>query len=231
MRVLLVEDDQLLGDGVKTGLLQTGYNVDWVTDGLSALQAVKSEPFDLAIVDLGLPRLPGIDLIRQIRGMDLDIGILILTARDTIEDRVEGLDSGADDYLAKPFDLEELYARLRALQRRSGGTRADTVLVFKNISLDPAAHTVSLDNNPIVISRREFALLQKLMENLGRVLSREQLNQCLYGWDDDVDSNAIEVHIHNVRKKLGGGKFIRTIRGVGYMIEKPSDDSASTASE
>ncbi|GJM07654.1 MAG: DNA-binding response regulator [marine bacterium B5-7] len=224
MRILLVEDDVLLGEGTKNGLVQKGYAVDWVKDGLAALQAVKNESFEIAVVDLGLPRMPGIDLIREIRAMELDIAILILTARDSVNDRVQGLDTGADDYLTKPFDLEELSARLRALQRRAAG-RIDSVLQYGELALDPAAHTVMLAGNQILVSRREFALLNKLLENPGRVLSREQLNQCLYGWDDDIDSNAIEVHIHNIRKKLGGGKFIRTIRGVGYMVEKPADNS------
>ena len=223
MRILLVEDDVLLGEGTKNGLVQKGYAVDWVKDGLAALQAVKNESFEIAVVDLGLPRMPGMDLIREIRAMELDIAILILTARDSVNDRVQGLDIGADDYLTKPFDLEELSARLRALQRRAAG-RPDAILQHGELSLDPAAHTVMLANKQIVVSRREFALLNKLLENPGRVLSREQLNQCLYGWDDDIDSNAIEVHIHNIRKKLGGGKFIRTIRGVGYMVEKNADN-------
>lgn len=221
MRILLVEDDELLGDGAKAGLTQDGFTVDWIKDGVSAEQALNTETFDLIILDLGLPRLPGLDLLQRIRSKGIETPVLILTARETIEDRVTGLDSGADDYLTKPFDLYELSARVRALLRRSGkGSRAEPILSYKNIKMDPAAHKVLIDNNEISLSRREFALLEKILENPGRVLSRELLMQCLYGWEEDVDSNALEVHIHNLRKKLGGGKFIRTIRGIGYMAEK-----------
>lgn len=218
MRILLIEDDELLGNGVYTGLCQEGYTVDWLKDGLAAEQALRTEAFDALILDLGLPKLPGIDLLQILRNRGLVTPVLILTARETIEDRVEGLDSGADDYMTKPFELEELYARLRALLRRFAG-RAGALLEFGNISLDPASHTVMLDGEPITLSRREFSLLHKLLENAGRVLSREHLTQSLYGWGDDVDSNALEVHIHNLRNKFGKN-FIRTIRGVGYMVNK-----------
>ena len=221
MRLILVEDDELLGDGVKTGLSQVGYTVDWVKDGASARHAILSEHFDLVILDLGLPRLSGIELLQQIRDEGVAIPVLILTARDSVEDRVKGLDSGADDYLTKPFDLDELNARIRALIRRSSG-RADSSIHYLNIVLDPASHTVTKDGEVLPFSRREFSLLHKLLENVGHVLSREQLTQSIYGWDEDVDSNALEVHIHNLRKKLDS-KCIRTIRGVGYMIEKPED--------
>ncbi|MBA2656425.1 MAG: response regulator [Tatlockia sp.] len=218
MRLLLVEDDELLGDAVKAGLTQFGYIVDWLKDGETARAAVKSESFELIILDLGLPKLSGLAFLQSIRHDGNSTPVIILTARETVEDRIKGLDSGADDYMTKPFDMNELSARVRALVRRSQG-RADTVLQYRNVTLDPAAHSVYVDEVIVNVPRREFALLQKLLENSGQVLSREQLMQSIYGWDEDVDSNALEVHIHNLRKKLNAN-FIRTIRGVGYMVEK-----------
>lgn len=218
MRLLLVEDDDLLGDAVKAGLTQFGYVVDWLKDGESARAAIKSESFEAIILDLGLPKLSGLGFLQAIRHDGNVTPVIILTARESIEDRVKGLDSGADDYLVKPFDLNELGARVRALVRRSTG-RADATLHYRNVTLDPAAHAVFVDDVLVNVPRREFALLQKLLENSGQVLSREQLMQSLYGWDEEVDSNALEVHIHNLRKKLNAN-YIRTIRGVGYMVEK-----------
>lgn len=218
MRLLLVEDDELLGDAVKAGLTQFGYVVDWLKDGDAARAAVKSESFELIILDLGLPKLSGLGFLQSIRQDGNPTPVIILTARETVEDRIKGLDSGADDYMTKPFDMNELSARVRALVRRSQG-RADSVLQYRNVTLDPAAHSVYVDDVIVNVPRREFALLQKLLENSGQVLSREQLMQSMYGWDEDVDSNALEVHIHNLRKKLNAN-FIRTIRGVGYMAEK-----------
>jgi two-component system, OmpR family, response regulator QseB len=218
MRILLIEDDELLGNGVCTGLTQDGYTVDWLKDGISADQALQTEHFDAIILDLGLPKMEGIEVLQNMRNRGITVPALILTARDTIEDRVEGLDNGADDYMTKPFELEELCARIRALLRRFSD-RADPLLYYGEIKLDPASHSVEYKNEPMSLSRREFALMHKLLENTGRVLSREHLMQTLYGWEDDVDSNALEVHIHNLRKKFGA-TFIRTIRGVGYMIEK-----------
>ena len=218
MRILLIEDDELLGHGICTGLSQLGYTVDWLKDGQSADQALQTEFFDMIILDLGLPKISGIDLLENLRGRGLTTPVLILTAKDTTEDRVLGLDSGADDYMSKPFELDELCARIRALLRRFS-SRAEPILEYNDIVLDPASHTVCIANVPVTLSRREFALLYKLLENAGRVLSRENLMQSVYGWEEDVDSNALEVHIHNLRKKFGP-KFIRTIRGVGYMIEK-----------
>lgn len=218
MRLLLVEDDDLLGDAVKAGLTQFGYVVDWLKDGESARAAVKSESFEAIILDLGLPKLSGLGFLQAIRHDGNVTPVIILTARESIEDRVKGLDSGADDYLVKPFDLNELGARVRALVRRSTG-RADATLHYRNVTLDPAAHAVYVDGILVNVPRREFSLLQKLLENSGQVLSREQLMQSLYGWDEEVDSNALEVHIHNLRKKLNAN-YIRTIRGVGYMVEK-----------
>jgi len=222
MRILLVEDDELLGDGLRAGLAQYGYTVDWLKDGFTADQALRTENFDVVVLDIGLPKLLGIQVLQNLRSRGQATPVIILTAKESIEDRVKGLDSGADDYLTKPFDLDELKARIRALQRRST-TRADPLLTHDGITLDPAAHTVTFQENIINVSRREFALLQKLLENAGRVLSREHLAQTLYGWGEDVDSNALEVHIHNLRKKFGSD-FIHTIRGIGYMIDKSKDE-------
>jgi DNA-binding response OmpR family regulator len=217
MRLLLVEDDELLGDGLKTGLRQEGYTVDWVTDGQSAENAMMDNEFDLVVLDLGLPKKAGLDVLKYVRAEGKDLPVLILTARDSVHDRVAGLDSGADDYLVKPFDLEELCARLRVLQRRKAG-RSEPVIQHGAITLDPAAHKVSLNGEPVPLSMREFVLLQHLMENVGRVIPRARLEEKLYGWDADVESNSLEVFIHHLRKKLGT-ELIRTVRGVGYMIE------------
>lgn len=222
MRILLVEDDELLGDGLRAGLTQYGYTVDWLKDGTSADQALKTENFDIIVLDLGLPRLSGIEVLQNFRSRGQTTPVIILTARESIEERIKGLDSGADDYLIKPFDLDELCARLRALQRRFNG-RTELTLSHGNVVLDPAAHIVKMKGEVVNVSRREFALLNKLLENVGRVLSRENLAQSLYGWGEDVDSNALEVHVHNLRKKFGQD-FILTIRGIGYMIDKSKDE-------
>lgn len=223
MRVLLVEDDELLGDGIRTGLKHYGHTVDWVKDGKSAndVLSTRFESFDIIVLDLGLPRMSGLDVLKALRERNIATPVVILTARETVDDRVKGLDAGADDYITKPFDLDELCARMRALQRRSK-SRAKPVLTHGNITLDPASHLVTLSGEAVPVSRREFALFQKLLENAGRVISREQLNQTLYGWGENIDSNALEVHIHNLRKRFGT-KIIRTIRGVGYMAEKIED--------
>jgi DNA-binding response OmpR family regulator len=218
MRLLLVEDDPLLGDGIRAGLVQAGFTVDWIKDGEHARSALETEHYALVVLDLGLPRLGGGDLLRQLRTRGDDTPVLILTARDTVSDRVSGLDAGADDYLVKPFDLDELTARIRALLRRAGG-RATPLLHHGTLEVDPAAHRVTLDGQPVELSPREFAILAELLENRGRVLSRERLENSLYGWSGEVESNAVEVHIHHLRKKLGS-ELIRTIRGVGYMVEK-----------
>jgi two-component system response regulator QseB len=222
MRILLVEDDELLGEGTRKGLIQDGYTVDWVKDGKLGDQALKTEKFDLVVLDLGLPKLPGITVLQNLRERGDTTPVLILTAHESIEDRVKGLDSGADDYLTKPFDLPELFARLRALQRRFA-SRAAPILEHDDISLDPASHTVSYKGEPINLSRREFALLHILLENAGRVLSRDHLTQSLYGWGEEIDSNTFEVHVHNLRKRFGQS-FIRTVRGIGYTIEKSKDE-------
>lgn len=221
MRVLLIEDDELLGEGTRRGLAQDGYTVDWIRDGAYASEALQTENFDLVVLDLGLPRVSGLSVLQNMRRQGNTTPVLILTARESVEDRVKGLDSGADDYLAKPFELDELLARLRALRRRFA-SRAAPVLVHGQIELDPASHTVTLNNEPLNLSRREFALLHVLLENAGRVLSREHLTQSLYGWGEEVDSNALEVHVHNLRKRFGS-TFIRTVRGIGYTIEKNKD--------
>lgn len=218
MRVLLVEDDELLGDGVRMGLAQYGYVVDWIKDGQAALQAILSEHFECIVLDLGLPKRSGLEILKTMRGRNINTPVVILTARDGIDERVKGLDAGGDDYLVKPFDLEELCARIRALQRRST-SRAEPRISYGDIMIDPASHIAYHKGEPLPLSRREYALLQKLLENAGRVISREQLNQTIYSWEDEIDSNALEVHIHNLRKKLGY-PLVRTIRGVGYMVER-----------
>ena len=218
MRILLVEDDPQLGDGLTIGLRQAGFAVDWVKDGNSADHALHAESFDLVVLDLGLPRLSGMEVLTRARSRGQTMPILILTARDATGDKVSGLDAGADDYLVKPVDLDELTARIRALSRRSAG-RAAPLLIHGDIALDPAAHGVTLAGQPVELSSREFSLLQMLLENAGRVLTRTQLEQSIYGWRDEPDSNALEVHIHHLRKKLGS-ELIRTLRGVGYTIAK-----------
>lgn len=218
MRLLLVEDDSLLGDGIRAGLAQAGFIVDWVKDGLAARLALQAEPYALIVLDLGLPRLPGTELLKWLRGTGNDTPVLILTARDSVADRVGGLDTGADDYLVKPFDLDELAARIRALLRRAGG-RAAPLIVHGGLEIDPASRQVTLEGRPVALSAREYAILLVLLESPGRALSREQLEQSLYGWGDEVESNAVEVHIHHLRKKLGA-ELIRTLRGVGYLVDK-----------
>ncbi len=218
MRILLVEDDPLLGDGLAVGLRQSGFAVDWLKDGASAERALKSEPFDLLVLDLGLPQLSGMDVLRRLRARGQALPVLILTARDATGNKVEGLDAGADDYLVKPVDLDELAARVRALARRAAG-RAAPEIRHGDIVLDPAAHRVSRAGEAVELSTREFALLVALLENAGRVMTRAQLETTLYGWGEEPDSNALEVHIHHLRRKLGTD-LIRTLRGVGYLVEK-----------
>ncbi|MDD3353915.1 response regulator transcription factor [Zoogloea sp.] len=218
MRILLVEDDPQLGDGLCVGLRQSGFTVDWLTDGHSADLALQTEPFDLVVLDLGLPRLDGIQVLTRVRARGNSLPVLILTARDSTGDTILGLDSGADDYLVKPVHLDELSARIRALLRRSAG-RISPILEVGGLRLDPAAQQVTSHGQAIELQAKEFALLQLLMENAGRVLTRSQIEQALYGWSDEPDSNALEVHIHHLRKKLGRDT-IRTLRGVGYTLPK-----------
>ncbi|MDE2600675.1 MAG: response regulator transcription factor [Rhodocyclaceae bacterium] len=216
MRILLVEDDPQLGEGLAVGLKQSGFTVDWICDGQEADHALSSEQFDLLVLDLGLPRLKGMEVLRRARARGQTLPILILTAQDATRDKIEGLDAGADDYLVKPLDLDELSARIRALARRSAG-RAAPLLSHGELVLDPAAHRVTLSGAEVELSAREFSLLQMLLENAGRVLTRGQLEQSMYGWNEEPDSNALEVHIHHLRRKLGQS-LIRTLRGVGYTI-------------
>lgn len=218
MRVLLVEDDELLGVGVLDALAHSGYATDWLKDGESASIALESGNYDLCVLDWGLPRLSGLDLLKRVRKRGITTPVLLLTARDTVDDRVTGLDSGADDYLVKPFDLDELLARTRALARRASG-RASPIIEHGDIRVDPASHSVMKSGAVIEISPREFALLQNLLDNKGRVVSKARLEESLYAWSQEVESNTIEVHIHHLRKKLGN-TLIRTIRGVGYIIDK-----------
>lgn len=218
MKILLVEDDTLLGNGVQVGLVQEGFSVDWVQDGKQALSAAIVGKYNLMILDLGLPEIDGMEVLRTLRRRQDGIPVLVLTARDTLSDRVTGLDSGADDYMVKPFDLEELCARVRALARRQAG-RSTPIIERGNIRLDPAGHTVSLDGSAVELSHKEFSLLLKLLENAGRIMSRSTLEEALYSWGEEVESNVIEVHIHHLRKKLGSS-LIRTVRGAGYTIDR-----------
>jgi len=218
MRILIVEDDTLLGDGIRAGLSQNGYAADWVEDGDAAQTAMLTNDYEAVILDLGLPKVPGLEVLKKMRAQGNDTPVIILTAMDGVEERVKGLDSGADDYLTKPFDLEELTARLRALLRRRGG-RSTPVITHGELIVDPASHSVTLSEKIIDISPREFTILQLLLENHGKVMSRSRLEEGLYAWNDEVESNTVEVHIHHLRKKLGA-ELIRTIRGVGYIIDK-----------
>ncbi len=218
MRILLIEDDNLLGDGVQAGLNQAGFNVDWVVDGIAGELALKTGEYSGVVLDLGLPRLSGMELLQRLRRAGNKVPVLILTARDRVEDRVKGLDAGADDYVIKPFDLDELAARLRALVRRSNGEAAPKLRVGE-IELDPAARLVRFRGRPVELALREFTLLEELMLNAGRVLSREQLAQRLYAWGEEIESNAIEVHVHHLRRKLAP-ELLRTVRGVGYLLPR-----------
>jgi len=216
MRILLAEDDPLLGDGLRARLRQLGFIVDWVKDGHAAERELRSGVYAAAILDLGLPLKDGVAVLEAIRRCGIALPVLILTARDAIADRIQGLDIGADDYVIKPVDLDELAARLRALIRRSHGV-ASIRLSIGDVQLDPTAHLVEKAGTAIAMSSREFDLLHALMLNAGRVLSREQIEWHVYGWGQEVESNAIEVHVHHLRRKLGS-RFIQTIRGVGYTI-------------
>jgi two-component system response regulator QseB len=218
MRLLLVEDDAMLGEAVRRGLRQQGHAVDWVQDGLEAEAALEAEAYDAVLLDLGLPLKGGLEVLRDLRGRRIGVPVLILTAQDAISERVAGLDSGADDYLVKPFDLDELAARLRALQRRRAG-RTEPAIEHGPLRLDPAAHEVFLDGAPVPLTAREFSLLQALLEHPGRPMSRARLEERLYGWGEQVESNAVEVHVHALRRKLGA-QWIKTLRGVGYMVPR-----------
>jgi two-component system OmpR family response regulator/two-component system response regulator QseB len=216
MRILLVEDDRLLGDGLQAGLKQAGYAVDWLRDGEAAMAALSTESFAAVVLDLGLPKRDGLSVLQWLRGRHDATPVLILTARDQPGDKVRGLDLGADDYVLKPFDLDEVAARLRALVRRAHG-RPEPVLTLGEIELNPAARTVMRAGQAVELTAREFDLLHLLLQNADRVLTRRSLEEQLYTWNDAVDSNALEVHIHHLRRKLGN-EMIRTVRGVGYMV-------------
>lgn len=216
MRILLAEDEELLGAALRDGLQQAGFAVDWFRDGAAARAALETEEFAGVVLDLGLPRLGGLELLKELRGKRDATPVLVLTARDAVEDRVKGLDLGADDYVVKPVATAELAARLRALIRRSQGS-ASGVLQVGDLTLDLASHAVRMRGEPIDLSGREFAVLREFMLNAGRVITREQLESRLYEWDRALESNAIEVHVHHLRRKLGV-EVIRTIRGVGYLM-------------
>lgn len=220
MRLLLVEDDPMIGESLRQGLRGEGFAVDWVRDGRGAELAVETTPYALVLLDLGLPSKDGLAVLHDWRRRGLTLPVLILTARDAVPDRVEGLDSGADDYLVKPFDLSELLARIRALLRRRAG-RARELLESGTLRLDPVTHAVEYRGRPVPLSAREFAVLRALMETPGAVLSREQLEDRLYGWGEEVESNAVEVHIHHLRRKLRP-EVIRTVRGIGYRLGETS---------
>jgi DNA-binding response OmpR family regulator len=216
MRVLLVEDDELLGSGLRTGLSQRGFQVDWVRDGIAAERELIGMQHQAAVLDIGLPRQDGLAVLKSLRVQGIDTPVLVLTARDAVAQRIEGLNLGADDYVVKPVDLDELAARLHALVRRAHG-KAQTLLQVRDVVMDPVARQVSRGGEAVTLSTREFDLLQALLLNVGRVLSREQLEQHLYRWGHEVESNTIEVHIHHLRRKIGTG-LVDTVRGVGYIV-------------
>ncbi|HOW48232.1 MAG: response regulator transcription factor [Rubrivivax sp.] len=221
MRVLLVEDDRMIGDSLRESLRAEGYAVDWVRDAEAAVAATGTERFDLLLLDLGLPRASGLEVLRTLRARGDATPVIVLTARDGPGDRVAGLDAGADDYLVKPFDLDELLARMRALLRRHAG-RAAPLLRHGGVTLDPATHQVTLQGRPVLLSAREYAVLELLLQRPGAVLSRAQIEDRLYGWGEEIESNAVSVYVHQLRKKLGAD-FIRSMRGVGYFLAPAGD--------
>ena len=216
MRLLLVEDDPMIGEAIRTGLRREGFTVDWVHDGDAAERVLRSEEFDLLMLDLGLPRKDGLQVLRNLRARHESLPVLIITARDAVSDRVRGLDAGADDYLVKPFDIDELAARIRALLRRKSG-RPIPEVEHLGVTLNPATHRVTQDGREVTLSPKEFALLQLLLERPGTILSRSQIEERLYGWGEEIESNAVEVHIHGLRRKLGAD-YIVNVRGVGYRV-------------
>ena len=220
MRLLVVEDDEMIGTALRKGLQQEGHGVDWVRDGNAVETALATTPYNLVILDLGLPGKSGLEVLAGIRHRKAGVPVVIVTARDAIHDRVAGLDLGADDYLVKPFDLEELAARIRAVMRRQAG-HAGSLLEHGDLAINPATHEVLRHGEPVAVSGREFAILEALLERPGAILSRAQLEDRLYGWGEEVASNAIEVHVHNLRRKLGD-EAIHTVRGVGYSRQRPA---------
>lgn len=218
MRVLLVEDDRMIGEALLQALRRQSYAADWVRDGEMALAALAAESYDLVLLDLGLPRSDGLTVLRTLRGGGSRIPVLVMTARDAVADRVAGLDAGADDYVLKPFDTEEMLARVRALIRRSAG-RAEPVYSHKGLALDPATREATLNGRPITLSSREWAVLEPMLLRPGVVFSRKQLEEKLYGWKQDISSNAVEVYIHGLRRKLGSD-IVQTVRGLGYVVPR-----------
>ncbi|MFZ2388060.1 MAG: response regulator [Polaromonas sp.] len=218
MRLLLVEDDTMIGEAVLQVLRAEHYAVDWVRDGAMADEALRSEQYDLVLLDLGLPKRDGLDVLRALRGRRDTVPVLVATARDAVGDRIAGLNAGADDYVVKPYDIDELLARVRALLRRSAG-RGEPVFEHKGVSLNPATREARVNGQPVSLSAREWAVLEPLLARPGAVLSRAQLEEKLYSWKDEISSNAVEVYIHNVRKKLGS-ELIQTVRGLGYVVPK-----------
>lgn len=218
MRLLLVEDDEILGEGLVEGLKMEGYAVDWLTNGKLADEALKLNSYELIVLDLNLPDMDGLDILKALRARKDETPVMVLTAKDTVPDRVEGLDSGADDFVIKPFELDEVCARLRALARRNEG-RSVPNIEYKGIVLDPASHQVTWNDEKVDLSQKEFEILSFLMSNIGKVISRARLEESMYSWDSDVESNTVEVHIHHLRKKLDPS-IIRTVRGVGYIIDE-----------
>lgn len=220
MKILLAEDDAMLGSGIERGLRMAGFTLDWVRNGLLAQTALRTQPYDLMLLDIGLPGKDGLELLQWMRQEDLGVAVLVVSARDAVSDRVAGLNLGADDYLPKPFDLDELVARVHALARRRSG-RAHPDMRLGALHLNPLRREVLLEGLPLALSAREYSLLLALMERPGHVLSRTQLENRLYGWDDEVSSNAVEVHLHHLRRKLGSA-WIRNVRGVGYKLVQPA---------
>jgi DNA-binding response OmpR family regulator len=223
MRILLVEDDPMIGDSVRTSLRHDGYAVDWVRNGRLADTALSSERFDLVLLDLGLPGEDGITVMRRLRAQKNTTPVIVITARDSVEDRIRGLDAGADDYVVKPFDLDELAARIRSALRRSAGHPEPEIEIL-GVRINPATKEVTRDGQPVVLSAREYAIVEALMLRPGIILSRAQLEQRMYGWGEEIESNTVEVYIHSVRRKLGTD-FIRNVRGVGYFIPRPQQQT------
>ena len=220
MRVLLIEDDRMIGTAVQQALKDAAYAVDWVTDGETAIHAAESEAYELALLDLGLPKADGRDVLRRLRGLGRKLPVIIVTARDSVDDRIDGLDLGADDYLIKPFEIRELLARMRAVLRREG-SGSTPLLGNGMLGLDPATREASFLGESALLTAREFALLQALLARPGMILSRSELERQVYGWNEEVESNAVEFLIHTIRKKLGT-TVIRNVRGVGWMVDRPS---------
>ncbi len=217
MRILLVEDDSQLGESLTAALELENYAVDWLQSGAPVRHALTGTPYDLVILDLGLPEVPGIQVLRQIRKDKLDIPVLLLTARDTLQDKVDGLDSGADDYLTKPFEIDELFARVRSLLRRLTNSSA-SLLRAGELVLDPGDHSVQFEGELVDLTAREYAILEMLLRNTGRFVSRSRLEEGIYSWGDEVGSNTVEVYVSRLRKRFGSD-FIQTMRGVGYRVQ------------